>query len=536
MARAFELILERSLKTLNQPRVLRLVLAVGLASAFSLSSMLAGCSSYESTEREAQTNQESNIAVEKVRTISREDALADFDAMWSIVNETHFDPEFNGVDWQAVRDEYRPQAASATNRNELRHVMRDALETMGQSHFGIIPEADPEPEPQGDMETAQADTEPTGSDMAGSSASSHVIESHDGYDEVEVAQSDEPADASDDSATDGIGEADTGIAVRIIDGQAVVFSVRDQSPAQLAGVETGWILSKARQQSIKGKLDELAQYVDKDEIQIHGVSIIEHTLQGPEDSTIDLTFVKGDGSEVELNIAREPMPGEFVKFGNLPPLSTHLLWEQNEITGPSGAQTKIGYIKFNIWMIPIAPKFERAMYELRDSDGIIIDLRGNPGGVGALSSALGRFLVSEPGSLGTMQMRGTELKFNIEPVVVTTWGERLKPFDGPIAILTDAGTASTSEVFAGGLQSLGRVQVFGTRSAGMALPAGMDKLPSGDVLLHAIANFVTSTGEQLEHGGVVPDHEVDLTREDLLMGVDSPRAAAEKWIEEESAE
>lgn len=66
----------------------------------------------------------------------------------------------------------------------------------------------------------------------------------------------------------------------------------------------------------------------------------------------------------------------------------------------------------------------------------------------------------------------------------------------------------------------------------MALPAGMDKLPSGDVLLHAIANFVTSTGYQLEHGGVVPEHIIPLTRSDLLNGIDAPKQAAIDWIEQ----
>ena len=132
---------------------------------------------------------------------------------------------------------------------------------------------------------------------------------------------------------------------------------------------------------------------------------------------------------------------------------------------------------------------------------------------------------------GTMKMRGADLSFNITPVIITTWGERLNPFTGPVAVLSDSGTASTSEVFAGGLQSLGRIEVFGTRSAGMALPAGMEKLPSGDVLLHAIADFVTSTGYQLEHGGVVPEHIIPLTRSDLLKGIDSPKEAAAEWIQ-----
>ncbi|HCT43771.1 MAG TPA: hypothetical protein DF699_00995, partial [Phycisphaerales bacterium] len=69
--------------------------------------------------------------------------------------------------------------------------------------------------------------------------------------------------------------------------------------------------------------------------------------------------------------------------------------------------------------------------------------------------------------------------------------------------------------------------------AGMALPASMDKLPSGDVLLHAIADFVSSTGARMEDGGVVPDIEVKLSREDLLKGIDTPETVAKQWISEQ---
>ncbi len=454
----------------------------------------------------------STVKPEVQRTLSSEDALADFDRMWEIINETHFDPDFNGVDWEAVRDELRPKAAEATNRRAIRRIMGDALGRFGQSHFGIIPGAAADP-----VEVVHEREQ-----ISGKLASDDV--------------SSTDAVVPDQSASDGKGDADTGIDLRIINGQAVVSAIRSDSPAHFAGVQTGWVLSKLRATDLQAELDGMSETLTAEELGLHAVSAIKNRLQGPEGSTIDLTFLDGDDQEVVVEIAREPMPGEFVKFGNLPPLSTHLDWSRHSMVSDNGQQTEIGVISFNIWMIPIAPKFEKAMYELRDVDGLIIDLRGNPGGVGALSSSIGRFLMSEKGSLGTMTTRTSALSFNIEPVIVTTWGERIDPFAGPIAILTDSGSASTSEVFAGGLQSLGRVEVFGTRSAGMALPAGMDKLPSGDVLLHAIADFETSTGQQLEHGGVVPDHVVELTREDLLEGIDSPKQAASEWIAESVSE
>ena len=84
-------------------------------------------------------------------------------------------------------------------------------------------------------------------------------------------------------------------------------------------------------------------------------------------------------------------------------------------------------------------------------------------------------------------------------------GERVKPFAGPVAILVDAMSGSASECFAGGMQSIGRARVFGQTSMGQALPALFDRLPNGDVLIHAYGDFVTADGTRLEGRGVVPD-------------------------------
>ena len=97
--------------------------------------------------------------------------------------------------------------------------------------------------------------------------------------------------------------------------------------------------------------------------------------------------------------------------------------------------------------------------------------------------------------------------------------------------MIDNTSASTSEVFAAGMQSIGRARVFGQRSMGAVLPSLMDELPNGDVLQHAFADFVvSSTGVRLEGRGVLPDEPIALSREDLLAGRDPTLEAAVEWI------
>lgn len=109
-------------------------------------------------------------------------------------------------------------------------------------------------------------------------------------------------------------------------------------------------------------------------------------------------------------------------------------------------------------------------------------------------------------------------------------GERVTPFAGPVAVLVDELSASASETFAGGMQSIGRVRVFGQRTAGAVLPARMDRLPNGDVLYHAFAEFVTADGVTLEGRGVIPDESIAPTRAALVAGHDPILDAAVAWI------
>jgi carboxyl-terminal processing protease len=488
--------------------------------------LLAGCSSTSSTsetdtrvehqqsasDKHAKNYKEIEApAVQKAPIsgdpITAAESLADFDAAWKLVNDTHFDPEFNGVDWGAMRERYRPQAASAKTRQESRAVITAMLDTLGQSHFGIIPKE------ASDEIADDAEIQET-----------HSVKDSDRNGPAVVNKSDAVADG------DGDGNADIGINILIIDGQAVVSEVRPGGPADLAGIRTGWIVSKIRNTPIARVIESLTQAVGEDLVGIYGVGNIEGRLQGREGSEVRLTLLDAKDQEKTYTLTRESMPGEAVVFGNLPPMQTSLEWGWYDSERYNLGDKKIGYIDFTIWMMPIVAQFEEAMIGLQDADGIVIDLRGNPGGVGGMAPALARYFVSEKASLGTMTMRGQSMTFNVSPIIVTRSGERLAPFDGPVAIILDQGSASTSEFFAGGMQAIERVEVFGTRSAGMALAAAMDKLPSGDVLLHAISDYVTAKGNAIEATGVIPEHPIPANRADLLNGIDAPAQAAIEWI------
>ena len=121
-----------------------------------------------------------------------------------------------------------------------------------------------------------------------------------------------------------------------------------------------------------------------------------------------------------------------------------------------------------------------------------------------------------------MYMRTLPLRFIIFP--------RAEVYSGPVAILVDGFTASTSEIFAGGMQDLKRAHVFGERTAGAALPSHIERLPNGDGFQYAIANYISASGRQLEGNGVIPDVEVALDQAALSEGLDPVLQAALDWL------
>jgi carboxyl-terminal processing protease len=254
---------------------------------------------------------------------------------------------------------------------------------------------------------------------------------------------------------------------------------------------------------------------------------IETRLRGPAGSRVAVTFEDGDRKTVTVAVPRQSETGEAVTIGNLPTMHVRVKAEKRRT--PAGGTA--GVIGFNVWMPAVDARFQSAIDDLRGADGIVIDLRGNPGGLAAMMMGISGHFLTERKPLGVMKTRDSELKFAANPRLVSAQGVRVQPFAGPVAILVDAMSASATECFAGGMQSIGRARVFGQTSMGQALPALFDTLPNGDLLIHAYGDFVTADGTRLEGRGVVPDEIVPLQRDDLLAGRDAALEAALRWID-----
>jgi carboxyl-terminal processing protease len=408
--------------------------------------------------------------VDRPPALSAEDRaknIESFEVVWSTIRDKHYDPTLGGLDWKAVHDELLPKVEKAESKAEARAAMTEALDRLHLTHFGIIAQ------------------------------------------EVAVK-------VDEDDHRGGFGE--TGIDVRTVDGKAVVTALAPDSPALKAGIKMGWIVEKIRDKPVEAIMAKVEKAYAKSGMLAARKSLaVLGRLRGDVGETVAVDFLDGQDKPVHVEVPLVEPRGIPAQFSNLGVY--HVIFTSKRIDGT------VGYVALNVFFDPVnvIKQFAAAIKEHGGAEGIIVDLRGNPGGIALMSMGMGGWFVNEPDlKLGTMITRDGSLHFVLNP--------RPGRYKGPVAVLVDEMSMSTSEIFAGGLKDLKRARIFGVKTPGAALPSRVDVLPNGDRFQYAFANYISSGGKPLEGFGVVPDTLAPLTRAALLAGHDPAIDAAVLWI------
>lgn len=310
------------------------------------------------------------------------------------------------------------------------------------------------------------------------------------------------------SRMDDLQPGGIGIDVRWVDRQLLVTELKKDFPAAAAGIRQGFVVTKINGKTPDQLLEEFQKknpgfHVKEDLVRVRAAG---EELAGKANTLIKLEVLDDQNKLVVMELTRKAVP-----------LGNALKFESRKLEG------NIGYVSFNVFIGDAVAKFQAALREFHDTKGLIIDLRGNPGGVGSMAPTMADSLFTGAGSLGVSRFRYETQQFAFK-------GSGRDAYMGKVVILVDENSASTAEVFTGGLQESGRVTVVGTNTAGAVLPSLQAMLPTGGVMQHVISDFKTPKGIVLEGRGVIPDIIASPTRAALLSGHDVAFERAVKFI------
>lgn len=430
---------------------------------------------------------------------ARQMQLDSFDQAWQRVGDSFPDPEMNGVDWAAAREEFRPRAEEATTAAELRPILSEMFALLDTSHLGVF---------SGDLQATMAEA---------------AAAAREGVADDDETRHDDQSD--DEAEPDGPGYGDVGMQLRLVGEHVLVTQLEPQGPAAAVGVELGWIVTRIGKLDVAHAVQRVAEHLPDDrEREVRVSMMATGSLQGKAGIKLTLVFLDHDDQPVELAVERRAPPRDPIGFGHMTPMVVHDIDALLD-------EGRVGYLWFDVFLMPAPQIFTAAIVGFIEAgvEGVVIDLRGNPGGMVGMIKGMAGHLLADKVSLGTLTYRDerlgeVNLEFRSSPRLSS------QRFEGPVAILVDRTSASTSETFAAGLQGVGRARVFGIPTAGMAMPSVFEKLPNGDTIQLPMADFTSPTGARLEKGGVVPDEEVVLSRDAFTGGRDPVLDTALTWL------
>jgi carboxyl-terminal processing protease len=307
-----------------------------------------------------------------------------------------------------------------------------------------------------------------------------------------------------------------GLDIGRVEGKIVVVSVTPDSDAHWAGVRPGMEVARIAGAPAEERYSPvLAAEREQSTQRAKERRALRTLLLGEPDTKLAFEFIRSDGSTFTATLARKVIKAA-------PGATARQL--------PSG----FGYIRFTGFSRSLRTQVLGAIQSQRSLPGLIIDLRNNGGGSIAMAEDIAERLVREKTEVGTIITRtGQPVTLFGYPVakIKRTLDGSPDAYDKPVVVLVNAGSASASELLAGGLQDIDRVKVVGQRSCGCLQGyLGYATVPGGAELAYSEIGMVSAKGRRIEREGVIPDVEVPITREDLRLYRDRTLEAAEDLL------
>lgn len=304
-----------------------------------------------------------------------------------------------------------------------------------------------------------------------------------------------------------------GLVLDEVDGKIVILRVLPKTEAENAKLKPGMILVSIDGQTIEERIAALSEEVGTSSSdRAAKILLYRRLLEGEPETTVNLRLIDENQNEITVNLKRRVLSHQ-------PKVSSQIL--------PSG----IGYISINRFLSPVSEMFRQELENVKDTPGLIIDLRFNGGGEMFEVLRIAGLLTEKRTSFGKVFSRSDKQS--------EIWSSDKNPqlYKASIVILVNEFSASGSELLASGLQEANRAKIVGTQSCGCLLGISEQRQLKGGAELHiSEIGFISAKGKVYERTGVSPDKTISLKIADIQKGYDSGLIEAEKMLKSQNGE
>ena len=280
-----------------------------------------------------------------------------------------------------------------------------------------------------------------------------------------------------------------GINIASISGKIYIVNVLEGAPADIAGIKSGDIILK----------------VDDEDVNGQSIYHVAGLIRGTINENLSLEILRGQDKQT-INLKREEIKVKTIIA--------------KKITDD------IGYIRILSFIgIDTTKEFVIALNRLKDSKGLILDLRGNSGGLFQNAIVISNLFMKQGTIVNVIAREGKKNTYSAKNDGCI--------YDNPIVILIDGNSASASEILSSALHDNNRAVLVGTRTYGKGLVQKAFSMPNKSGMNLTIAKYLTPNGKDINKKGIEPDYNISFSHRDFLDNIDPQLSYAQRYLEKE---